>query len=230
MKRIMRWRRIGRIIGWIAIVGFVCVLSYWAMRRAFTIRNVEVAGDGISIEIDASRLPGNLLFFPVDQISKELLDDYPLAGSVNIRKKYPDTIVIIASVRTPFVIAGTGDETYILDDEGVVLTQYPSGIDLPVISLAMPPLPPGKRVTDEAILSSISFIRLLMPTMRVFRISGEDATSLRAQTDTMSIVFSRNADIPLILRTLQQVITGFRIKGSLPKTVDLRFNKPVVTF
>ena len=94
----------------------------------------------------------------------------------------------------------------------------------------MTPAQPGVKIFDRDVLASVNFIRETRSIVPIRDITMNDTMSLRAQRATMSIVFPQHADIPALVRTLQTVIAGFRIKGTLPTTVDLRFDKPVVTF
>lgn len=230
MRRVFAWRKFGRMVVLFVGIGATCGFFSWGINRIFTIRNVEVAGEGIQIEVDATTLPRNLLFFPVGQVTQQLLRDYPLVGMVTIQKKYPNTLRITAVPRKPFVIAGIDRETYLLDEQGIVLKQYPLETGLPLIRIAVGGVLPGVKISDPAVLASVNFIRETQNFVPIWEITLNDTTSLRAQTATMSIVFAQHADIPLLVRTLQTVIAGFRIKGTLPTYIDLRFDKPIVRF
>ena len=137
---------------------------------------------------------------------------------------------ITAVPRKPFVIAGIDRETYLLDEQGIVLKQYPLETGLPVIRIAVGGVLPGVKISDQAVLASVNFMRETQNFLPIRDITMNDTSSLRAQSAMMSIMFPQHADIPFLIRTLQTVIAGFRIKGTLPTTVDLRFDKPVVTF
>ncbi|MBI3955807.1 FtsQ-type POTRA domain-containing protein, partial [Candidatus Gottesmanbacteria bacterium] len=191
---------------------------------------VEMSGEGIAVAVDETRLPKNLLFFPVSDVRDQILKENPFVGSVSLRKKYPGTLVITAVPRKPFVIVGVGRETYALDAQGVVLSQYPSAADLPVIHLSMPPVHPGDTVADPIVLTAVRFLRETASVLRVWEIAPFESSGLQARAEGMSIRFAQDADGALLARTLQTVMAGFRIKGKLPTVVDLRFDKPVVKF
>lgn len=230
MKRAFAWRKFGRIGAITMAVILLSGVFSWVVNAIFTIRDVEVSGSGIGIVVDQAKLSKNLLFFPVNQMTQQILKDYPLVGSVIIKKKYPNTLVITAVPREPFTIVGVGDEIYALDADGVVLSQYPSLTSLPRIVVAMPALQPGSQISDPVVTTAIHFLRETASIVTVSEVDIFDASSLKARADSMSIIFPQNADIPALARTLQTVTAGFRIKGKLPQTLDLRFDKSVVTF
>ena len=230
MRRVFAWRKFGRIVAFIIVVLLVSGAFSWGVNAVFTIRSVEVAGVGIAITVDQAKFQKNLLFFPVDQMTQQILNEYPLIGSVIIKKKYPSTLIITAVPRRPFAIAGIGHETYTLDGDGVVLSQYTNQRNLPTINIAMPALQPGSQISDPVVTAAIHFLRETASIVTVSEVDIFDASSLKARAGSMSILFPQNADIPVLARTLQTVTAGFRIKGKLPETIDLRFDKPVVTF
>lgn len=230
MKRIFAWRRFGRVLLLGVVVIALCALFSFGVNGLFTIENVEVHGDGIQIEIDKTKLSSNLLFFPSDQEIELLRKEYPLIKSVSIQKKFPHTLVITFTTRKPFAIVGIGSERYSLDEEGIVLRQYPDEINLPAIYIAVSGLVPGTKVTNPGIVNAVQLMHQMVDSMKILDIRVHDSTALLAQTEQMSILFSQHADIPKLIHTLQTMISGFRIKGKLPIIIDLRFDKPVITY
>lgn len=230
MRRTLAWRTFGRIVVTLIGIVSVCGLLSWGLTGLFAIANVEVIGEGITIEVDAAQLPKNLLLFPVDEVTRDILRDNALVGEVIIKKKYPHTLQITAVARKPFVIVGIEEERYLVDEQGVVLKQFPTETGLPLIRMVMTQGAPGEKITDQTVLAAVNFLRETQSFISIREIVPFETMSLRAQSATMSIVFARSADIRGTARTLQTVIAGFRIKGTLPTRVDLRFDKPVVTF
>lgn len=230
MRRAFVWRNYGRIVAFSVLVLTVSGVFTWGVNAIFTIRRVEVSGEGIAIAVDQTKVPKNLLFFPIEQVTRQILKEYPLVGSVVMKKKYPSTLLITAVPRKPFTVVGVGGEIYAVDADGVVLSQYPNLTNMPFIRIAAAPLQPGLVIADRNITAAIGFLRATAATVTVSEVTPYDGSSLQARSETMSIVFLQHADMLTLARTLQMMISGFRIKGKLPTTIDLRFDKPVVTF
>lgn len=216
----------------LTVVGILLVsaLLSWGVNAMFTIRSVEVVGEGVRVSVDPEKMPRNLLFFPVERLKNELLRGYPLIAEMNITKKYPGTLVISATLRAPKALVGAENTLYAIDKEGVVLEEYPEKMHLPKILIDVPPVPSGKRVTDTRILAALSFLLETEGSIAITRITSGEGDTLQATDGVMNILFPQKSDIPAIVRTLQTMLVGFRIKGKLPSTIDLRFDKPVVTF
>ncbi len=230
MKRKFILRKFGKLVtlGLAAIA--VSVMFGWMAQYIFTIRSVEVIGDNIDIAVNLKTLPNNLLFFPTRQIEDALKREYPLIASVHIRKKFPSTIVITVERRKPFVLVGTQNDLYSLDEQGVVIRQYPDETDLPRVTIPVRALMPGSRVLDPAVQTAVGFIRESADFLTIREVRMYDTIALVADAGRMRIMFRANADVSVLVRTLQTMISGFRIKGKLPSSIDVRFDKPVVVF
>ncbi|MBI3956358.1 FtsQ-type POTRA domain-containing protein, partial [Candidatus Gottesmanbacteria bacterium] len=183
MRRAFAWRKFGRIMAFALAILLVSGVFAWGVNKLFTITMVEVSGEGIAVAVDETSLPKNLLFFPVSDVQDQILKENPLVGSVSLKRKYPGTLVITAVPRKPFVIAGVGGETYALDDQGVVLSQYPSAADLPVIHLSLSPVQPGDTVADPIVLTAVRFLRETASVLRVWEIAPFESSGLQARAE-----------------------------------------------
>lgn len=230
MRGYHRLRKFLHIALTILAVLFVSALLSWIVNTVFTIRSIEVVGEGVHISVDPEKMPRNLLFFPVERVKNDLLRDYPTIASITIKKKYPGTLVVTATVRVPKAIVNALNDTYTIDKEGIVLESFPEKVGLPLIWIDAPPVPLGKRVTDSRVTAALAILRETEGIIMLTRITSEEGDTLLATDGEMNIFFPQKSDIHAIVRTLQTMLVGFRIKGALPASIDLRFDKPVVIF
>lgn len=230
MKGYHRLRKFLHIALTILVVLFVSALLSWTVNTVFTIRSIEVVGEGVRISVDPEKLPRNLLFFPVERVKNDILRDYPTIASMSMKKKYPGTLVINATLRVPRAIVSALNGRYAIDKEGVVLESFPEKAGLPSIRIDAPPVPLGKRVTDPRVTAALSFLRETEGSIMLTLITSGEGDTLLATDGVMNILFPQKSDIQAIVRTLQTMLVGFRIKGALPASIDLRFDKPVVIF
>ncbi len=214
----------------VVVILSVSAFLSWGIHTVFTIRSVEVVGEGVRVSVDPEKMPRNLLFFPVARVKDELLRDYPLIADMRITKKYPGTLVVMATLRSPMALVGLGSNLYAIDKEGVVLEEYSKKANIPQILIDVPPVLSGKRVTDTRIVAALSFLLETEGSIPITRITPGEGDTLLATDGVMNILFPQKSDMQAIVRTLQTMLVGFRIKGRLPTTLDLRFDKPVVTF
>jgi hypothetical protein len=211
-----------------AVIVCLVLVGGTALLRYFRVSEIRVVGTGIRVEIDENRLPGNLIFFPASWYERELLRQYPQLSAVTIRKVYPDVIELSVTAREPVAMIVTGGNEFLIDGKGYPTTVTSVGKTYPVIELPDTAVL-GFPVRDQQVLLALNFLSQVQGA-RVTKITSIDSSSLRAITPELDILFSRETDIAAVDRTLQTLISGFRMKGTMPKSVDLRFQKPIVTF
>lgn len=218
-----------RSIG-LGIILIVIAVFYRIVTTAFAIRTVEVIGSGVEVSLDEAKLTKNLLLFPAQKIRERLLHDNPLLRDVVIRKKYPHTLVIEPVKRVAAAVLVTGDQSIVLDREGVVLPQSERESTLPAVIMDVGTVHTGQAVTDSGVLVSLRLIEGLGDSWHIVSITKQESGLLVAKYQESEIFFTQEKDPVALSATLQTLLAGFRIKGSLPKVIDLRFDKPIVTF
>jgi len=218
-------RTIGLVAALIVVIGLVSLL----VVHAFTIQRVEVDGDGIAVELDREKLGTNLLAVPTDRLTKELLAAYPLLADVRFEKRLPGTLIVHLVRRAPFAMIQTGGNIYTLGEEGVVLDAANETGLYPVIYIDIGALPVGSTVRDGRIRSVLAFLSAFSGTARISQVRVKDDTSFQLRLEDSVVYLPSDGDMRGKATTLQTIIEGFRIKGTLPSVIDLRFSKPVIT-
>jgi hypothetical protein len=204
---------------------------YFIGTHLFALKTITVVGNNIQVQIDQKRFPKSLLFFPADKLRAEILSDNPILTDVRFQKNYPNTLVIIPTLRTAAALLVTADRRVLIDNRGIVLSDadtLPAG--MPVLYKTVSGIHVGLQISDQGVQEALAVIAGDHPAISIETITIEDDGVVRAHTRNLDILFTQNADIPNTLTTLQTLMTGFRIKGTLPKVIDLRFDKPVITF
>jgi hypothetical protein len=221
-------RKIGKTVLFAVITLLFSVALYTFITVYFSIQTIEIVGKGIQIIVDEKKISKTLLFFPSDRFKAEILRDNPLLSDVVFSKKYPHTLVITPVIRPAFVKLRTQDRTVLIDREGYVLIDGDQGINLPVFRFAASALRVGEKITDKRILQSLSIFDSLRTFLVIHEILEQNGPYVLVKTDKSDIFIPHDKETQVILATLQTLMAGFRIKGTLPAVVDLRFDKPVI--
>jgi hypothetical protein len=230
-KRATFWRKFGRIVGHILLFCLFSAAVWWLGIWAFTIKNIVVIGTNIQVQVDETRLPKTLLLFPAAKLRAQLLTDNPILADLQFQKKYPHTLIIVPTLRTAIVRLQITGRQVLLDESGIVLMDADSSsVSLPCIFVPLPVVQIGRKIDDRRVTAGIDFITGMRQIVPIQMINIEDGSSLRAKSDTLTIVFPQDGDMGATLATLQTLLAGFRIKGTLPTFIDLRFDKPLVKF
>lgn len=230
-KRAIFLRKFGRIVGYILLFVLFLGALYWFGIRAFTIKNIVVIGRNIQVQVNESKLPKTLLLFPSGTIREQLLAANPILEDIQFQKKYPHTLVIVPTLRSPAFRLTAGAREVLVDGNGLVLADSDaSSPNLPRLIFPISTVRIGEKITDQRVGAAIAFIRGTREIVPITSVSVEDEQSLRAKSDKLDILFPQDGAIDPLLATLQTLLSGFRIKGALPTFIDLRFNKPIIKF
>ena len=230
MNRVGTFRRkFGKFVSLVFLVTLFGWGGYRATRWAFTIRSIEVVGENARVIIDEKRISKNLLFFPADTLRSQVLAGNPWLADVRFEKKYPGTLRIVPTLRQPIAVLRSRDRTVLVDREGVVVSDGDGGGALPLVVIDILPFRVGETITDARVRLALSLIDSLAEDLTFTKITYEGSTYLRAESGIVDIIITQDRPIGETLATLQTLLVGFRIKGTLPKVVDLRFDKPIVT-
>lgn len=223
MKRTLRY--VGSVILLLAATFFIALV----LIRAFTIRDIVVDAPGMTIELDKQKFGKNLLFLPTGKLRQELLDAYPLLGEVTFERKFPGTLTVHLTKRSAYVFLQSNGNNYELDEQGLVLGPVDSTAGKTTMFFDIGILPAGSRVVDGRVGAALSFMRPLKNPSLITRIEPRDSQSIQAKLGNTNIFLPQNGDLSAKADTLQIIMEGFRMKGTLPTVIDLRFDKPVIT-
>jgi len=201
----------------------------YGLMSGFTVERIEIIGDGMIIEINERLISGNIIFFPSDKVKAEVLQNYPQLSDLIIKKKFPHTITIMPVLRKPFALLVTQKASYGIDKDGNVLGLGVYDLTLPELRIDVPAVVVGMALKDQRVQSALRFLdrsASLVPVSSI--LVHDDRLSLRAISDKTEILFTQDQNIDGLMASLQTIITGVRIKGTMPKLIDVRFTKPVI--
>jgi cell division septal protein FtsQ len=217
-----------KLRGLIILAGIVIFLTALIMNMT-TIRHIEAKGLDAIITIDTNMLPNNLLFFPSERVKQLLLKEYPFVRDVTIEKKYPDTLVLHFEPRKPIARIVTPERSVSVSEDGMVLADT-NVQEYTAIFTSSLPLSVGNQLRQTEIRNALAFLAQMPQDEDIQSIMIDDAGVLQVTLPATFVVLSQTKDGGESARTLQSVLTGFRIKGSVPKRIDLRFEQPVVAW
>lgn len=223
-------RKFGKIF--LGIVGTVCFgwILFLVVQHFFSIKVIEVVGDNIEVILNEDRISKNLLFFPSQAIRSKVLSDNPWLVDVKFVKKFPNTLQIVPVLRSPIAKLQSNERLVLMDKSGMILGDADSSVTLPIIQISAENLRVGGIVDDKRVQMALVFIEGVEPSLLIDHIESHDRSYLLAKSSKSNIFIPQDRSISQTIATLQTLITGFRIKGTLPTVVDLRFDKPIIKF
>lgn len=224
-------KKVRRRVAAIILVVIFAVGGGGLIVNGFKIRKIEMENYAGDIVFNREKITDNLLFFPALRAREEILRANKEIEEVTIEKKFPQTLVfrIIRRKAVAQVISGGG--SYLVDKTGVVISE--SGGDNSTIVIKLESgekLPIGVKLAKSAGLSAVNLAVSLeeknLPEMSLV-VQMEKITGIY---EAGEILFPIVDDYASTASTLQSLWSGFRIKGNIPRLIDLRYRQPVVNF
>lgn len=201
----------------------------------FLIKTIKIASAPEEILKGIEKLGGqNLLFLDRAEWEEEIEKENPILKEVEIEKEFPSQVLIKFEKRKgrALIFGPNPSTTLLIDEEGVILKKGNKEEKLPVIIASLQNFKIGDRIRDERIIFVLDLISVL----------GESAKESEFEFDESLQVLKVNlADQALLLidlekerkktiYSLQMLLKKFKIEGNWPKKIDLRFEKPILTF
>lgn len=197
----------------------------------FKVSQVEVAGDPDNLvtgEVIDLVKGTNIVLFPEQEIKAKLTSQFILE-KIEFAKLFPGKIVATVTFRQPLVSFQSSVGRFLVDKYGVLYA--PAGSEsLPQVSDQSSTLSLGQRLPDN----QLNLVRGLLAAVEgkftplVIKISASEVTLILSSNIQVLLTISSNLDRDI--SALQLITTQAKIEGKIPRLVDLRYSKPLVTY
>ncbi len=176
-------------------------------------------------------LARSIFFLNASAVEEKIKSSFLTVSAVSIEKKLPDTLLIRVSVRKPLaIIEDKNAARFLVDSEGL-LFRLAAKEDLPVIKL-------GEDFEGSVgLYLSVNEqgITGYLKTLEIVASKGLETKAIYLRSKTIELQLKKTVvwlnsegDIEEQLELLTQILQRFGLSGRTPKTVDLRFSRPVV--
>ncbi len=210
----------------------VCLLSIFLISTVFKLRTIVIYGSPQEFtNFNFLSHSQNILFIDTHALEKEISLRHPSIKSVKVTKRFPDSLEIYIEVRTPIMRITVGSEGLFIDQEGKVLSADASQkhLDYPTLRCLVDKANVGEVLDVPNIVLVAETVNTILEhkTAKIKEVSCQDDGSFSFLADGLEIIISAQNNPDDIDSSLQYLFKQFRIEGTRPKKIDLRFNKPV---
>jgi hypothetical protein len=227
------------------LVGAAWMVQDFASSSRFQVRNVRVQGNQLlrhdDVDAVASIVGANIFWVNRADVAARL-SQLPLVQRVDVSAALPDTVDIRIVERQPAGFWTSGDETYLVDSQGVILKSVdaetaqtracagqacdPQTAPLPSVSETdTESLMPGDRVDASALTTSIRLAQLL-PSVGVqptgFQWS-RDAGLEVPTADGWTARFNQTGNLDQQVAQLRAIRDELTRTKATPALIDVRF-------
>jgi len=257
IKKRLVFSRIKIVLLIFLVVAALTGAAFFLKSDFWSIRKVDCRFDGAPCSPEQwSEVKGlvankNILFISRKKIRQQILAKELLFKDADALVRLPDTVIFELKKRKPEAaivlpleveniqasesakpdFLTTGD-FFLVDREGVILSKEKSS-DLPLLLLnSQIGQNVGSKVNQDEVIKGIE----LIADLRLYLLEPQLAHLLTSRTievwfkDNVAGIFSIKKDLKIQLDSLQLIFSRAKIEGRKIQRVDLRFDKPVVTY
>ncbi len=214
-KRFAR-RKFFRLVKNVSVLS-LCVLSlyYFSQSQFFALKRIDVRGLAKQNRDEVVRVSGLTLgmnYFRLDiQQAEERLRSLPLIEQVEVRKSFPNAVIIDIKEREPHALLCVNGGFWVIDRKGYCLERLSGTRGLPVITGLVPDsLTPGQRVSRKQLLQAV-----------LAALDGEVQyylSEINMNSEDNLIAYSRGG-VPILLGTAERLPDKLRLSVSFIKTM-----------
>jgi cell division protein FtsQ len=215
-----------------ALVAGGIVLAVWIafFSPLLVIREVTLSGATRTTPDEVARVVGldssdNLLLMRTDEVAAAV-KKLPWIKSVSVDRKLPGTVKVTVTERAPAMVVALGEQSYLVDRRGRVLSPTESTEGLPVLAGLQESLPdPGERLRSAELKGALQAFsafprRLQRDVKAVFAPTVERITF--QLSDGIQVRYGAAEDTRSKIEVLEVLLARLRREGRGPLYVDIR--------
>lgn len=218
------------------LLALIIFLSLYGVNNYFSVRQINIISDthnGPIYGLDNYR-GQNLLFLSTTKMMTAIKTQNPEIRNIIVTKKYPQLLEVQIEYYWPLAVVDNGDNFYFLSADGRILAKNSqNNLSIPVIhyyqKLNQYLFTVGDWISFNDITDTLYFIRSMSEIgLAVSRVDINGTDMILCNTGDKQIIYTTGKSRDLQVYELEQIIRDFKIKGQQFKSLDLRFEKPVV--
>lgn len=216
----------------LVLTSILIVLLAASIGQFFTVSTIYVRGTTqIASEVD--RLRGrNILLIDEKKLKQEILSGHKDLSDVSVGKIYPNTLEIKLEERKGVAQVEQGTHYFVIDQNGTAFKSATEKLNLPLLEGIFTPLTIGGSFAESETRHLFMLLKLLREEGIVIQtITLLDKTTAKLLLSPNSIIIIKTSIDPYYaVSSLQVMLRSFRIEGKFPRMIDLRYDKPVLSF
>jgi len=203
---------------------------------AFLVKNIVVTTDyDITVNREIGKVLENVRGQNIFFVNEKDLGEKVKSADIKIRevdveKQFLGKILVGIKSRQALAVVPVGVSFFLVDKEGLIFSEERETSGLPIINLSLQNIGVGSRIDEKkggkAVLLILDSLKGKEEVISISVIEEEIQMWLQ---ETL-VLFPAEGEVDTKVNALQMVLSRFKIEGKRPTKIDLRFEKPIVTF
>ncbi len=226
---------------WLLLVGliFFSVLVFFVLTRVLVVKNIscrlqESDCDSLTTAALQQHFLGKSLFLPKKEINTVLADSFSQYDTAKFKRNFWNFSFVFDFQLGKVIAVLKADQFYWLNENGYVLKIDQDCQDFPVINSNWPllGLKKGDNFPQKEVKASLVIIKNLAFLGQPVETATLNDRFLQVKLKNLSteIFFSFDSELNYQVNSLQLILNRAKMEGKVFDKIDLRFEKPIVTF
>jgi len=225
-------------IFYLVVIGLLLFFIFFVTNQFFKIKTIEInklSNNWLPLGIKGFK-GENLLVLSTTDIEQKIVNNNPDIKSAEVKKIYPDKLKITIELYRPFVVLKVSNGFFILTEDGRIIEKKRKiESNLPIINfyqlLSYYYFNTGDRLEYKDLQGALKFLKASENLgLKIVSIDISGNNMIGFNLVNQKVVFSTKKNFGKQEYELRTIVKQFLIQGKKFKSLDLRFNKPVVKF
>ncbi len=207
--------------------------EFFKINQVTCYENDHPCSSDLWFKVSGLVLGKNIISLSPQIVEEKIKNELVTIDEVKIQKKLPNILTVHLSRKRPLAVVETRDGYYQVDYQGTILAILDQPTDLPLVTGGQLSLSAdGKKIDSPSILTSLDCLyQLLFRTIEVRRAEIGEANLLTLSLKKgPTVEISLSQEVKKQVDSLQLILERAKIEGKQIEVIDLRFDKPVVTY
>lgn len=174
----------------------------------------------------------NIIFLNLKELAEEIYSKHLEIKKITIQKIFPNTLSFTIDRRKELAQIEYNHFFYSIDEEGTIFFSSKERRPLPILIGWHSPIEVGSKIEPPVVQSFIPIISALQESdimVESIEYHNDDFIGMNL-SNNVEIISSTKSNSPTTMASLQMMFRGFRIERKFPKAIDVRFQKPIITY
>lgn len=225
-------------IFFISVISGIFFLGLYGLNTFIRVQKIIIGGDNNigSLRGLSSYYQKNLFILSEKDIENNLLKENPELKSATVNKKFPDSLVITVSLQPALASIELHDGYAYLSETGKIISKSREKKDqFPLIhyyqKMNYSSFSAGEDIQYIDVVSALHFLKKLSDLgLKTDTVDINGLDMLLFTIGDKKLYFTTEKDTKTQDYELEQIIRQFKVEGRDFKSLDLRFEKPIIRF
>ncbi|MBI4999731.1 FtsQ-type POTRA domain-containing protein [Candidatus Gottesmanbacteria bacterium] len=213
-----------------ALFNFVLKSPMFLVRNIIITTDYDISANQELVKILERTKDQNIFLVNEKELAEKIKSTDIKIKEVRVQKRFPGKILVEIESRQALAAIPSGEKFFLVDKEGLVFAEEKEARSLPILNLGLQNIGVGSRIDERNGKTALIILDSLKGKEEIVSITVISEEIQMQFREGSLVLFPVSDEINAKINALQMILKRLRIEGRKPSKIDLRFEKPVVSF